>query len=78
MTVKLLTEHHLRFLSLKEDCTGSPEPTLVKMLHCWKSHVVAQLSAVRHVTDYATWPGIYKLGHGLIFKCCDHNIFYIN
>ena len=39
MTVKLLTEHHLEFLSLKGGCTGSSEFTLVK----WQSHVVAQL-----------------------------------
>ena len=31
MTVKLLTEHHLEFLSLKGDCSGSSESTLVKM-----------------------------------------------
>ena len=43
MTVKLLTEHHLEFLSLKGDCTGSSESTLVKMKHCWKSHVTAQM-----------------------------------
>ena len=42
MTIKLMTEHHLEVLSLKEGCTGSPESTLVKMLHCWKSHVAAQ------------------------------------
>ena len=29
MSVKLLTEHHLEFQSLKEGCTGSPESTLV-------------------------------------------------
>ena len=33
MTVKLLTEHHLAFLSLKGGCTGSSESTLVKMPH---------------------------------------------
>ena len=36
MSVKLLTEHHLEFLSLKGGCTGSSESTLVKMPHCWK------------------------------------------
>ena len=41
MIVKLLTEQHLGFLSLKRGCTGSFESTLVKMPHCWKSHVVA-------------------------------------
>ena len=39
----LLTEHHLEFLSLKGGCTGSSESTLVKMTHCWKSHVAAQM-----------------------------------
>ena len=41
MTVKLLTEQHLEFLSLTEGCTGSSESTHVKMPHCWKSHVTA-------------------------------------
>ena len=44
MSVKLLTEHNLEFLSLKGGCTGSSESTLVKMPHCWKSHVAAQFS----------------------------------
>ena len=43
MSVKLQTERHLEFLSLKGGCTGSSESTLVKMLHCWKSHATAQL-----------------------------------
>ena len=34
MTVKLLTEHYLEFLSVKGGITP----------HCWKSHVTAQLS----------------------------------
>ena len=42
MTVKLLTEHHFGLLSLKGGCTDVPESTLVKMPHCWKSHVTAQ------------------------------------
>ena len=43
MIVKLLTEDHLEFLSSKGGCTGSSESTLVKIPHCWKSHVVAQM-----------------------------------
>ena len=43
MIVKLLTENHLEFLSLKGGCRGSSESTLVKMPHCWKSHAMAQL-----------------------------------
>ena len=37
MTVKLLTEHHLEFLSLKRGYTGLSDSTLVKMPHCWES-----------------------------------------
>ena len=43
MIVKLLTEHHLEFLSLKGGCRGSSESTLVKMSNCWKSHAAAQI-----------------------------------
>ena len=43
MTVKLLTEHQMEFLSLKGGCTGWSESTLVKVSHCWKSHVQAQI-----------------------------------
>ena len=44
MIVKLLTEYHLEFLSLKWGCRGSSESTHVKMSHCWKSHALAQIS----------------------------------
>ena len=43
MSVKLLTVHHLEFLSLTAGCIGWYESTLVKMPHCWKSCVVAHL-----------------------------------
>ena len=43
MIVKLLTEHHLEFLSLKGSYTGSSEFKLVKTPQCWKSHVTAQI-----------------------------------
>ena len=44
MMVKLLTEaeYHLEFLSLNGGCRGSSKSTHVKMLHCWKSHGLAQ------------------------------------
>ena len=45
MIVKLLTEHHLEFLSLKGGCTGSSESTHVKIPHCWKYHALAQIQA---------------------------------
>ena len=43
MTVKLFTEHLLEFLTLNGGVTGSSESTLVKMSHCWKSHVAAHI-----------------------------------
>ena len=46
MSVKLLTEHPLEFLCLKGGCIGSSESTLVKIPHCWKSHVPAQLFTI--------------------------------
>ena len=49
MIVKLLTEHHLEFLSLKGGCTGSSESTIVKVPHCWKSHDTAHIQTA--VTD---------------------------
>ena len=53
MIVKLLTEHHLEFQSLKEGCTGSSESTLVKMPNCWKSHVTAQLSILGETCGFS-------------------------
>ena len=43
MIDKLLTEHHLEFLSLKGGGRGSSESTHVNMPHCWKSHVLAHI-----------------------------------
>ena len=43
MTVKLLTQHRLVFLSLKG---GLSESTLVKMPHFWKSNVLAHFIMV--------------------------------
>ena len=43
MTVKLLTEHYLEFLSCTGGYTGSSESTLVKIPHCWKSHVTVHM-----------------------------------
>ena len=43
MIVKLMAEHHSECLSLKGGCRGSSESTLVKIPHCWKSRVTAQI-----------------------------------
>ena len=45
MSIKLLTEHRLEFVSLKGPCTGSYESTHVKMPHCWKSHAMAHIGS---------------------------------
>ena len=42
MIVKLLTEHHLEFLSLKGGFRCSSESTPVKLSNYWKSHAAAQ------------------------------------
>ena len=51
MTVKLLTEQNLEFLSLTGGCTGSSETTLVKMPHCWKSRAKAHLLFVQYYPE---------------------------
>ena len=56
MTVKLLTEHNLEFLSLKGGCTGLSESTLVKMPHCWKSHVVAHFQTYCYKLSFMETP----------------------
>ena len=55
MRVKLLTEHHMEFLSLKGGCIGSSESTLVKMPHCWKSHVAAQICMLHRLSAATVW-----------------------
>ena len=55
MIVKLLTEHHLEFLSLKGDYRGSSrESTHVKMPHCWKSHATAHYYTIIDFNEAAT------------------------
>ena len=46
MTPRQLAEQRLEFLSLTGGCTGTSESTLVKIPHCWKSHVVAHIFCV--------------------------------
>ena len=74
MIVKLLTERHFEFLSLKEGCIRSSESALVKMSNCWKSHAAAHMIftavkiTLKHVdigdSDLVFWYWIFycKLG----------------
>ena len=56
MSVKLLTEHNLEFICLREGCTDSSDSTLVKMPRCWKSHVKAQcLMTTFHFRVFIYW-----------------------
>ena len=56
MTVKLLTERHLEFLSFKGCIKDWSESTLVKMPHCWKSHVTAHLLYFFHIKSLCHLP----------------------
>ena len=44
ITVKLLAEQHLEFLSLKGGYTGSFESIHVKMPHCWQYLIAAHIT----------------------------------
>ena len=70
MIVKLLTERHLEFLSLKGGCTGSSESTHVKMPHCWKSHVTALITCadLEHSVRGGTTPLFYSSTY--FTECC--------
>ena len=66
MSVKLLTKHHLEFLSLKGGCTGLSKSIHVKMLHCWKTHVAA------HIKNYiGPVKGIFKEHSGSVGRVLD-------
>ena len=66
MNIKLMTEHHLEFLSLTGGCTGSSESTLVKMLHCLKSRAMAHVYYIRHFED---------IGAAVVYVCIDVCMF---
>ena len=76
--VKLLTEHHLEYLRLEGGCTGSSESTHVKMPHCWKSHVAAQLY---HGKMFSNWNAMinaftdYDADKPVLIKLCLQNYF---
>ena len=77
MGVKLLSEQHLGFLNLTRGCTGSSESTLVKMPHCWKSRVTAQIYNVAYGVNFITkvqghWYGSVDKGqyHNCMLKIC--------
>ena len=60
MTVKLLAEHHLEFLSLKGGCRGWSESTHVKMSNCWKYHAAAHYAIFWSNSVIGIWAGFDK------------------
>ena len=82
-TVKLLTKHHLEFLSLKGSCTCLSESTLVKMP--WKSYVVAQLIKICHLLAFSfftiiPWIVIVALPQipiDYFFACLEKRIYMV-
>ena len=73
MIVKLLTEYHVRFLSLTGGCAGLSESLLVQMPHCWKSHVVANIfPTINHknvIVNYLLILRCFYLTNSAIFTC---------
>ena len=65
ISVKLLTEHHLAFLSIEGGCTISPESTLVEKSHFWKSHVAAKFFGSKHNISLSHFSNMYKANYVL-------------
>ena len=61
LSVKLMTEQHLEFLSLKGGCSGSSESTLVKMHHCWKSHAATRMCWIYTATEIYLFKATTKI-----------------
>ena len=75
MTIKLVTEYHLEFLSLKGGCTGSLESTLVKMPYCWKYHLVANYH-VQIICSLLEWYPTFRGQHFFSDKCLNISTCY--
>ena len=69
MTVKLLTEHYLEFLSLKGGCRGLSQSTHVKMPHCWKSHALAHMKEKCQKFTYPHMQLLYMFSFPVYLRC---------
>ena len=76
MTVKLLTDQHLEFPSLKGGCTGLLEFTLVKMPHCWKSYVAAHIILLFYIVIWFViyHRGLFRVNPSVRYICPDMEI----
>ena len=70
MSVKLLTEHRLEFVSLKGGCTGSSESTLVKMPHCVAAHFRADAYDTQGTFIFQRTGKIQTSPTNLVFHAC--------
>ena len=79
MSVKLLTEYHLEFPSLKGGCTCLYESTLVKMPQCWKSHVKAH--SLWCALKVSPWDASYEYPQSMLYweilALCIYNLFIV-
>ena len=74
MIVKLLTEHHLEFLSLKGGCRGWSESTVGKMSNCWKFH-----ARLKYFTSFKQDKALFVLMLCAVSQSKDiHLVFFIS
>ena len=61
-------------INLKGGCTGLSESTLVKMQHCWKSHVTAHSiiwsTCIINLKSHILLPQLY-------IEYCIHEVFFL-
>ena len=77
MIVKLLTEHHMEFLSLKGGCRGLSESSLVKMSNCWKSHAAAHCHNLKMKNVSTVIKRLISLIHKLKTTSNRSRVFYL-
>ena len=75
-SVKLPTEHHLEFLSLKGGCTGSSESTFIKMPHCLKSHVAAHMFMFSSLVYQHSPLHLFKAAYSVTMNIFRKFLFY--
>ena len=71
MIVKLLTEHHLEFLSLNEAAEARPSLHMSKWPHCCKSHAKAHIFNCIYRTCVSSEKQL-----GIMLVCSTHSLFF--
>ena len=78
INAELLTEHQLEFLSLKGGCTGWSESTLVKMPHCWKLYVTAQITPYPQIVKHDRYQNLVNCLNYLFDKIINEPLHEIS